>query len=264
MKVDVQQRRSRDSTCVYCRDVVELAEILVCTVCRAGFHWECWRELKRCTTPGCAGKAKGLSEAEQHAATPEPGATPVAKPAANPVVAKSAPAAEVQVAEPTPPAHEPRPEVRDISPETIRNMPEPEVFTDDWVEWLMHQDRLKRSYRLSWVLGLAALAIGVLFGSLYGGVMVPRHGFDVGAAFKWAAIGSAGAPCAMIYGFLQGLVGIRSPQPRGGSIVVIVVVSIVSAVAAIKGGILAAVLASIAAALLSVRLFGFHMPKNRH
>lgn len=43
--------------CAFCHDDIADAELVACDACRIGLHRECWRELARCPTAGCAGTA---------------------------------------------------------------------------------------------------------------------------------------------------------------------------------------------------------------
>lgn len=58
--MDIEVRGERDrkrARCAFCHEEVPAPELVGCESCRTLLHDECWRELGRCTTTGCAGRA---------------------------------------------------------------------------------------------------------------------------------------------------------------------------------------------------------------
>jgi hypothetical protein len=72
--LDLRAREGGPDECPYCHDAVpeEVAQRHTCGGCGVATHPECWAELKRCTTLGCAGieppqGGQGLAPSPRHA-----------------------------------------------------------------------------------------------------------------------------------------------------------------------------------------------------
>jgi hypothetical protein len=99
----------------------------------------------------------------------------------------------------------------------------------------------------------------------YGGVHLPRHPFDWSGGLWWALVWAlVGVPSAAAYGFLQGLIGIRSPMPKCMGVVPIVGLVAVVSMGVVTGiGPVATTVCTVLACLLLVRAFGMHLPSKR-
>lgn len=218
--------RDRATVCLHCDRHVELLDgLLKCSDCAAVFHWECWRERGRCTTTGCAGAARAPN-------------------------AKARAAAAV---------------VSDWGPVAVREPPRPPRFTEPgWLEAWAQRPRLERAFALSGVVGLLGLVAGLVIGFCVGGVFNDQHRqFSFGGALEGLLLCIPATGAGLAYGFLQGLIGLRAPMPKGLGIVSFLIVVPLVVGGAIWGGASTAIALGVVASLICGRLFGFHPGDNR-
>jgi len=123
---------------------------------------------------------------------------------------------------------------------------------------------LVRARQLARFGAILAVCVGAIAGFLYGGVIAPRHGFDLGGALKWALAGVPAGLAGAVYGALQGLVGVRSPQVEGLGLVTLFVGAAAFCASLIgSGSSVLAVVVTLPVVLVCGRLFGFDPGRRR-
>jgi hypothetical protein len=112
--------------------------------------------------------------------------------------------------------------------------------------------------------GMLAFFGFLVGGFMIGGAMSTPHDFHLPSALKWAASSIPAGLAGVLYGGLQGLVGLRDPQPEGGGCVTMFLVMCAGfgGFYLSGGSTVGAILLAFSACLLGGRAFGFDPGNN--
>lgn len=203
---------------------------LACDACGVPLHWECWRGLERCPSLGCSGKAKHSDRLSQQLARWGPVAPLVrdlepARPAA-PLPLRS----RLQ-SEPSAPPVEVSHAVPQVSHDSERLM-------GQFARWGGEAGAvlgLCLGYASAHPNGAVALGGGLLLGALLGVVS------------------------GTVLGALQGLIGVRDPEPEGAGWIGLMSTAVMASLGLAIGGLAVALVMALPTFLLAGRLFGFSL-----
>ena len=99
---------------------------------------------------------------------------------------------------------------------------------------------------------------------MIGGALSTPLDFHLPSALKWASLCFPAGLAGAVYGCLQGLVGLRDPQPEGSGMITMFLTIGAAGIGYFALGTLGAILMGLPMCLLGGRYFGFHPGKNRH
>ncbi|MCA8921110.1 MAG: hypothetical protein KDD82_04835 [Planctomycetes bacterium] len=259
-EIQLHARVSKERpVCVSCRGELGSTDAaLACTECAVPLHWECWRELKRCPTPGCPGEVKHSARLAATLETWGP---------AEPLEWSHEPAALELEPLPARPAHGPAApppgkgdegsaeraasEAAQVSPraEDVQRAEPSRGVTHD-AGYLTTQGMIYGA-----VAGAVCGMVWALFSMKHPGVAVGFGGGFAGA--------TAGGLAGFGLGYLQSLVGLCDPQPEGLGLLSLFLTGGVGFVAYGAGGWALALLLGLPTWLLCGRMFGFDPGKSR-
>ncbi len=245
MKLDLRRREQPEATCVYCRDTIT-ESVTLCSKCEAPFHKECRRELGRCSTPGCTGLGKSALDEDREWL---------------PLRSDAGREARKQEREQR---RERERERQEREREQLRAQ-QGEETTRNWSEGRVYSAQrgvVHDPGGLAKIVGFSAFALVLVVGFLSGGTLATRHEFHLPSAFKWATLSIPAGVLGVVYGYLQGLVGLRDPQPEGWGMLTMFCTIATAGVGFYYLGTPGAVIVGVMMSLICGRLFGFDPGKG--